>query len=186
MSIEVEKLSIIDKNTYLAIGEILLSKGAKDLGENNTRTVFFHPEDARVKVQENMSKGTAKVVWKSGGSLKANDSRTEIELPFSPSDFDIAVDLVKAFLSGVEFFSARVQERHDYKLGDVNVSVKYSEDYGYHVECDLNVSSDDQVDDGLRKIEQVAQGLGLHTLSSDEENDFMKKMELRAAKKRQD
>jgi len=180
MQIEVEKLALIDEKVYQEVGSTLIDLGAEDLGENNTKTVFFHPSDARVKVQVNTSKNSAKIVWKSGGSLQAHSDREEVEFPFKPEDFEAAVELVSRFLPGVEYYSPRVQKRHDYVLDDVNVSVKHSDDFGYHIEFDVVVDSNSEVEQALEKIESVAKKLKVKILSAEEENEFMREMKSKA------
>lgn len=179
MSIEIERLSLINEEQYTEIKHKLEGIGAENVGKNNTITVFFHPEDSRVKVQKNTSKGSAKIVWKSGGSLEGISKRTEIELPINPEDFERAVELVRRFMPEASFFSPREQKRHDYRLDGVNIAVKYSDDFGYHIELDMNVGTEDSADNAMIRIERVAERIGIRLLSVDEESRFLEEIKSR-------
>ena len=170
--IEVEKLGTISGDTYKKLGAEIMALGGSDLGENNTNTVFFVSDESRVKVQHNTSKNTAKIAWKSGGGLDGVSARQEIELEIDPSRYENAVELLTAMLASSSKISSN-QTRHDYRLGDVSIAVKHSEDYGYHVEFDLNVESEDETGGAEAEIFVTAERLNIRVLSASEEEEFI-------------
>ena len=170
--IEIEKLAIIDEGKYQGLGEVILGVGGEDLGENNTESVFFISDVARIKVQKNSSKGSAKIAWKSGAAVGGVSKRQEIEVGILAEGFSDAVDLVEAMVGDCKKIWSD-QKRHDYVVDGVNVSVKHSEDFGYHVEFDKNITDESESEAVLAEIESVAKKLGVAVMSDEEEKAFI-------------
>ena len=172
--IEIEKIALLSDNEYANIGTKITSNNGTDLGENNTESVFFLSPDARIKVQRNSSKGTAKIAWKSGAAADGITGRREIELSFLPDDMEDALDLIKALVPGVEIFETK-QLRHDYEMTNgTKIAVKHSDDYGFHAEFEQLIADDSGRDEALSKLDQAAQLLSVKLLSEDEESAFIK------------
>ena len=170
--IEVEKKALLSQVAYDELNARLLGKGALDLGENNTASVFYVQENVgQIKVQHLVSKGEAKIAWKSGG-LDGSESRQEIEVALDESQLEEANELISALLPHKTVYATE-QRRHDYLLESVNVAVKWSADWGYHIEFDINVENPDKVDEALQKISVVANDLGVELLTPDEEVAFV-------------
>jgi len=171
---EIEKKALLTPAEYGSLGDKILGLGGNDLGENNTDTIFYLTEEEMVKVQINTSKNTAKIAWKSGGADGAT-MRKEVELPFAPEDKNSAVNLVENMLDKYQKFPTS-QQRHDYvMLNGLNLAVKYSDDYGYHLEIDKNVTSDSEKSTALNEIDKLAATLGVKLLSEGEEKKFVTK-----------
>ena len=173
--IEVEKKALFDKSDKERIIQAILAQpGVVDLGENNTDSVFYITPNELIKVQTQISKGTAKIAWKSGGNNGAS-TRREIELPIAPADNVKAELLVQAMLPDAQRFPTK-QLRHDYRVGDLTVSVKYSDEWEHHLEIDRNVESEADVLNAAEQIESLAKALGLNLLSDSEEKVFVTKL----------
>lgn len=170
--IEVEKKALFDESSKEQIvATILAQAGAVDLGENNTDSVFYITSNELVKVQTQVSKGTAKIAWKSGGNTGAS-TRREIELPIAPSNSAVAEQLVEAMLPNAQRFPTK-QLRHDYQIGELTVSVKYSDEWKHHLEIDRNVTQKTEVPEAVAQIEALAQLLGVDLLTEAEEKAFV-------------
>jgi adenylate cyclase class IV len=171
--IEVEKRAVIDKVVYEAIGGQILAKGGVDWGVNDTDSTFYIHDSWQLKVQHQVSKGTAKIAWKSGG-VDGAASRREVELSLAPDDVDKANEVIVALSPEAKAYPTK-QKRHDYVLDDIGIAVKHSNDWGYHVELDCVVSDASGVDDVLTRIAELAESLGLHLFTPEEEKAFVEK-----------
>lgn len=172
--IEVEKRALIDEDTYHTIGQVLLAKGAVDEGTNDTVSTFYVQEGSwQLKVQHQISKGAAKIAWKSGG-IDGAESRHEVELTLAPTDVANANEIITAIAPMAKVYPTK-QQRHDYTLGNIGIAVKYSADWGYHLELDCVVADEKAVDAALRRITQLAAELGIHLLEPNEEKAFVQK-----------
>jgi predicted adenylyl cyclase CyaB len=178
--IEVEKRAIIEKDKYDELASFL-AREAKDLGEDDKDVVFFVYSDKLLKVVNNISKQTAKIVYKS--NKIGNDSALqEIEVTIPPSEFDDAVKLFSALEHEVAMPS--FQKRHNYIYKEVEISLKYSEHWSYHLEMEVLIENRDQKDNALAKIEAVAKELGVKLMSNEEIKAFTDKIEGEFAGKR--
>ena len=173
--IEVERLASISEAEYRELGEKILALGGKDLGRSDTESVFFLNDSGRQKVQRRPEQGTAKIVWKSGASLSGEAERREIELPIAPEHFETAVELFDAMLPPHKTFRTD-QKRHDYSLDGVEIAVKHSEDYGFHLEFDQTVPDYSDLPTAQKAIELVAEKLGVHAMDADEARAFLAEM----------
>ncbi len=170
-SIEVERRGFLSKERYESIGKYLLSQGAIDLSESNTKTVFFLLDDSQTKVQQNSSKRTAKIAWKSNGN-DGSKSREEIELNIAYSDFDQSVKLFKSIYKTAQIFNTE-QQRHDYKIDDIELAVKYSNDWSYHIELEIMINDNSDLDIALQKIDTLANKLQIELLTPEQEKSFV-------------
>jgi len=170
MTIEVEKRALLDESRYHEL-LVLLDERAEDKGENDTVSVFYLRERSQIKVQRNETARTAKIAWKSGG-VDGAEQRHELELPIGYDDFDAANELMRAVVSDAQVFPTK-QTRHDYLIDDIDVAIKYSDDWGYHAELEIVVDDDARVEDALTRIHALADTLDIQLLSEDEERDFV-------------
>lgn len=170
MTIEVEKRALLSKEMYDAL-LARLAKEAIDKGENDTESVFYLQPDAQIKVQRNDSVKTAKIAWKSG-AMDGTEHRKELELTIDYDDFGTANKLMTALLDDAQVFPTR-QTRHDYTLNGVDIAIKYSDDWGYHMELEVMVDATQAVPGALSRIEELAGTLGIQLLDEAEEKDFI-------------
>jgi len=170
MAIEVEKRALISKEQYDALPSVLAGLGATDLGENNTSSIFYIIDGQQLKVQVMSSKKTAKIAWKSGG-WDGSSSRKEVELPFDYKDADSAEVLVDQLLPNAKKIPT-TQLRHDYKLGELSIAVKFSENWQYHVEIDKVVESKEETSLAADEIQALADKLDIKLLTKAEEQAF--------------
>jgi len=169
--IEVEKRAVLDVTLYEELGAKLLELGAVDVGENNTSSTFYLDKDWQLKVQRLASKGKAKIAWKSGG-IDGAESRREIELSIDSSDIEKANEIISAIVPRAEMYPTE-QKRHDYTLGHISIAIKYSNDWGYHVEFDSTVEDSSLVDQALVEINALADDLSIKLLTPEEEKDLI-------------
>lgn len=171
--IEVERRAIIEKKQYDKLTDFL-TKEAKDLGEDDKDVVFFVFADKMLKVVNNISKQTAKIVYKSN-KIGKDCVLEEIEVTIPPDEFEDAVKLFSTL--GCETKIPSFQKRHNYLYREVEIALKYSDNWGYHLEMEVAVESQDQRHVALEKIEMVAKELEIKLMSNEEIQNHTDKIE---------
>jgi len=170
--IEVELRSIFDKKKYEQL-KFFLDKNAEYLGEDNKDVCFFILKDKFVKSVKNISKGDAKIVLKNNSITKGESDFEEIEIPISQSNFNKSVRLFEALpFDQIEW---SYQKRHNYVYKGVELALKWTQSWGYHLELEIVTNSRAKVEDAKKKIERVAKELDVHIMTKKELMDFSKK-----------
>ncbi len=166
--IEVELRSMFGQDKHDEL-ERLFDDKAEDLGTDDKDVYFFILPDKLVKVVNNVSKGTAKMVLKLT-KIGEGSGFEEIEIPIDPQYIDKAV-----MLFGGLGFSERqqsFQKRHNYMYKGVEMALKYSDAWGHHLELEKIVGSKDEVATAEAQLHAVAEELGVHIMTDDELKEF--------------
>lgn len=164
--IEVEKIVTFQtKDEQDQFLKQVIDLGAKDLGENNTENIFYLADTYQLKVSKMLSKNKAKIALKSR-ELGA-DSGKEIEIHFPLEDAASAESIIDTLIPDRSKIPTE-QSRHDFLLDDIEIAVKYSQDWGYHVELEQMVSEEEDIEGALERIEALAKKLKVSTLTVDE------------------
>lgn len=171
-NIEIELRSMFDKTTYNRLKEFF-TKNAKDLGQDDKDVFFFLIPDKLLKVVNNLSKKTAKIVLKLNRIGHGSDF-DETEIPIDPADCHKAVDMFTQL--GFNHIQNTFQKRHNYLYKGVELALKYSNTWGYHLELEIVISDINQKDEAERKIRKIAEELDIHILSDKELAVFTKKV----------
>ncbi len=172
--IEIEMRAMFDEDKHDELEEFL-NKKAEDLGEDNKDVWFFLLPDKFAKVTKNNSKGTAKLTLKLNRPGRGSADFEEIEYPISPDDFEKAVKL----FSNLSFDERQnsYQERHNYLYRGVELALKFTETWGYHLELEVLISESAMQKEAEEKIYDVAKELGVHVLSEQELDEITKKID---------
>ena len=172
--IEIELRSVFDRKKYNELKEFL-DKNAEDLGEDDKDVFFFLLPDKITKATHNVSKKTAKIVIKLNRIGRGTSDFEEIEIPINPSDFDKAVKLFSAL--PFDQIQNSYQKRHNYLLDGVEIALKWTESWGYHMELEIVVDDVAKREEAENKIRKVAEKLGVQIMSEEELKDFTKKID---------
>ena len=172
--IEIELRSVFDRKKYNELKEFL-GKNAEDLGEDDKDVFFFLLPDKITKATHNVSKKTAKIVIKLNRIGRGTSDFEEIEIPINPSDFDKAVKLFSAL--PFDQIQNSYQKRHNYLLDGVEIALKWTESWGYHMELEIVVDDVAKREEAENKIRKVAKKLGVQIMSEEELKDFTKKID---------
>lgn len=171
--IEVEKKArFAESDKAQIIQTILAQPDVQDLGDNDTDSVFYLTDREQIKVQKQISKGSAKIAWKSGGNA-GQSARREIEVPIAPTDTQTAEALIEAMLPHAERFNASRQKRHDYRVGNIEIAVKWSNNWQDHLELEILVENEAAVSDALIRLDALANTLGIHLMTGAEESAYV-------------
>ncbi len=171
--IEIEHRSRFTEKKYKELLSFLKENG-EYLGKDDKNVYFFTLPDKLLKVTDNISKGTAKITVKTSKIGQGSDFE-EVEFFISPQDAEKAVHLFK--ILGFTKIHSSFQKRENFRYKEVEISVKYSDVWGYHAEFELMVNSVDKKEEADRKIKEVARGLGVDLMSEEELQDFISKKE---------
>ena len=172
--IEIELRSVFDRKKHNELKEFL-DKNAEDLGEDDKDVFFFLLPDKITKATHNVSKKTAKIVIKLNRIGRGTSDFEEIEIPINPSDFDKAVKLFSAL--PFDQIQNSYQKRHNYLLDGVEIALKWTESWGYHMELEIVVDDVAKREEAENKIRKVAEKLGVQIMSEEELKDFTKKID---------
>ena len=172
--IEIEYRSMIDKKKNDELLEFLRAYAEKDLGEDDKMTYFFILPDKLLKVVNNISKRSAKLVLKLNKIGHGSDFE-EIEVPISQSNVENSAKMFE--LLGFTDVQKSFQKRHNFIYRGVEFAIKYSEEWGYHVELEMVVNNLDQKPDAEKKIAAIAKELNLKLMTDEELKKFTKEID---------
>lgn len=172
--IEIELRSVFDEKKHNELKDFL-DKNAEDLGEDDKDVYFFLLPDKITKATHNVSKKTAKIVIKLNRIGRGTSDFEEIEISINPSDFDKAVKLFSAL--PFDQIQNSYQKRHNYLLEGVEIALKWTESWGYHMELEIVVDDKSKREEAEDNIRKVAEKLGVLIMSEDELKDFTKKID---------
>ncbi len=167
-NIEIEYRARFDEKKHIELQKFLSAK-AQDLGQDDKDVYFFLFPDKLVKTVNNISKKTAKIVLKLNKIGKGSIFE-EIEIPINSGDFDKATRLFVALETGEYMHS--FQKRHNYLYKGVELALKWSETWGYHLELEIVMDDAEGKGDAERKISAVAEELGIKTMTDQELSEF--------------
>jgi len=172
-NIEVEFRSRFSKNKYLSLKRFLDLK-AKNLGKDDKDVYFFIMPDKLLKVVNNISKKTAKIVLKLNKIGKGSDFE-ELEILIDPKTLENWVTLFTHL--GFHNMMHTYQKRQNYEYKGIEIALKWSEVWGYHLELEILIKDKKQKASVETKIKKVAQELGLQLMTDKELSRFTAKKE---------
>jgi adenylate cyclase class IV len=172
--IEIEFRSRFDRNKYENLGRFLKTN-AKDLGKDDKNVFFFILPDKLLKVVDNVSQKTAKIVLKLNKIGHGSDFE-EIEIPINPLEVAKAVKMIRYLNLGADLMES-FQKRHNYSYKGFEIALKYSDHWGYHLELEIVVDDAVKKTKAEQKIKAVAQELNIRLMDEDELRDFTQKTE---------
>lgn len=172
-NIELEYRARFSKKKYDALFKFLYSH-AKDLGADDKRVWFFVMSDKLLKVTHDISSKSAKITLKLT-KIGKGVLFEEIEFPISEKSIESAVQLFTNL--GYKYLFEPKILRHNFFYKDIEVALKYSKTWGYHLELEIMLSSMSQKKWSERKIFNVAKDLGISIMSEDELWKFTQNIE---------
>ncbi|MFB6212319.1 MAG: hypothetical protein ABEI53_00665 [Candidatus Magasanikbacteria bacterium] len=172
--IEVEFRAMFDEKKKEEVQEFLEENG-KDLGEDDKDTFFFIMPDKLLKVVNNISKENAKLSLKLDKIGEGSDFE-ELEFSIPQKNFEKAAKLFKA-LDISDNVMHSFQERHNYEYRGVELALKYSEEWGHHLELEILIQDPSKKEKAEQKIRDVADELDVHLMTDEELKEFTQKVE---------
>ncbi len=172
--IEIEMRAMFDKNKHNELKNFL-NKNAEDLGEDNKDVYFFLLPNKFAKVTNNISNKNAKMTLKLNRPGRGSSDFEEIEYPIDQVYFDKAVEL----MSNLPFKEIQnsYQKRHNYLYKGVELALKFTQTWGYHLELEIVVDDKANQKDAEKKIGDVAKELGVQILSEKDLDKITKRID---------
>jgi predicted adenylyl cyclase CyaB len=172
-NIEIEFRAKFSKKKYDSLLRFL-SAHAEDLGADDKRVWFFTMPDKLLKVTHNISSKSGKITLKLTKIGKGSHFE-EIEFPIGENSVGKAIELFSKL--GHKYLFEPVIRRHNYGYKGVELALKYSKTWKYHLELEVIISSLKQKKDAEKKIHGVARELGVKIMSEKELWQFTQHVE---------
>ncbi len=172
-NIEVEFRSRFSKEKYDQLLKFLL-KNARDLGVDDKRVWFFVMPDKLLKVTHNISSKSGKITLKLTKIGKGSDFE-EIEFPIEEESIDSAIRLFTEL--GYKYLLEPEILRHNFMFHDVELALKYSKTWGYHLELEVHIENLEQKSTAEQKINKAAKELGINLMTDEELWEFTQNVE---------
>lgn len=163
-TIEIEYRALLTEKQFLELRSFLNNK-AELLENDNKDTLFYIWNDKVIKVVQNAESLATKMVLKPG-RIGEQSHFEETELKLDPSMFDMAKKFCEQLVP--EKVMRSFQFRTNYMYKNVEIALKYTETWGFHIELEIMVESVDQKDQVEQEIKSVANELKLHLLDDAE------------------
>ena len=173
-NIEIEFRAIFGEKDFFRIKEFL-DQNAKNIGEDDKDVFFFILPDKLLKVVDNISKNNAKLVLKLNKIGKGSDFE-EMEIPIERESIN---DFVKVLttLGFTDNIMHSFQKRQNYIYKGVEIALKYSEVWGYHLELEVMIIDIKEKEQAEKKLRKVASDLNVKLVGDKELAEFTKKAE---------
>jgi len=172
-NIEIELRALINERKFIELNKFL-KKNGKYLGRDNKDTYFFLFSDKLLKVTNNLDKSSAKITLKLNKIGVGSDFK-EIEIPIAPKDVEKTVEAFKHL--GFDDNQYSYQYRNNYTYKGIEVAVKYTQSWGFHVELEILIDGNEDKDKTLNKIKAVAKELELKIMTDAELKKFTSKID---------
>lgn len=162
---EIEHRAILSKQQYENL-KVLLSTQAKSLGSDDKDVSYYIFPEKLLKVVRNISKGTGVLSLKLN-ALGQGSAFKEFEVVFPIEQFDV-MNTICGEVSTPQQIIVGTQKRSNFEYQGVEIALKWSEDWGYHVELEKLISNLADKDAADAAIVKVAKHFSI-TLMSEEE-----------------
>jgi len=176
---EIEHRAILTEEEYHALTEKLTHEAIL-LGIDNKDVSYYIFPDKLLKVVRNISKNTAKLSLKLN-TLGESSSFQEFEVPFPEDSFETMKSICNSISSHDQVISG-TQRRTNYEYQGIEIALKWSEDWGYHVELEIMISDLSEKESADSRIIKVARSLSIPLMTDEEISNFL--AEVRAKNKR--
>lgn len=173
-NIEIEFRARFSEEKYNELKKFFQSN-AEDLGEDDKDTMFYIVSDKLFKVVNEISKGKAKMVLKSSRIEVGSDAQ-EWEIKIDPDEFEKAIDMFNHL--GISNKSMQAwQKRHNYLYKGIEIALKYSEYWEYHIEMEIVINDINDKNKAEEKIKEVASELRINLMTDEDVRAFIKPIE---------
>lgn len=178
-NIEVEYRARFGKSEYNRLLNFL-TRHAKDIGKDDKDVFFFIMPDKLLKVVNNVSQKTAKIVLKLNKIGRGSDFE-ELEIPIQQDSVTAAVKLFKK-LRLTDDIMRSFQKRHNLLYKGVEIALKYSKVWGYHAELEIVINDSKNKENADKKIIKIAEELKIRLMSDKGLREFTRQAEARYKK----
>lgn len=172
--IEIEYRARFNEQKYNELKKFLNSE-AKNLGKDDKDVYFFIMPNKLLKVVNNISKGNAEIVLKLNKIGKGNDFE-EITIPIKYEYVDKAVRLFTK-INFTDNIMHSFQKRHNYFYRGVELALKHSDIWGYHLELEKVIKDRNKKSEAEKLLQEIAKELDVKLMTNEELREFTQKAE---------
>lgn len=150
-----------------------LERDGEDLGQDDKYIYFYVLPDRLLKVTDNITATSAKITLKDG-KIGQGSAFPETEIAIAHDDVPAAVRIFNALGSESTMHEA-YNARRNFRFGEVEIAVKWSEAWGYHAEFEVLLDEEPspaEVVAAHERIAAVARELGVTLMSESELAEF--------------
>lgn len=171
--IEIEYRARFPKNKYDSLLRVL-NANAQFLGNDDKDVYFFALPNKLLKIVNNISKNKVEVVLKLNRIGKGSHFE-EIDIPIEKENLKKWIVLFKQFntLKMIRSF----QKRKNFLYKGVEISLKYSKNWGYHAELEIVINNIKKKKQTTQRIKDVAKELNIKLMSEKELKEFVKRFQ---------
>lgn len=169
---KLEFRALIDEAQYTKL-LLKLNKEAEDLGACDSETYFFDLGDKLLKVSQLIKDDTAFVSLKDH-TIMSSSEFIDKKVCIYKGDFDKMVEIFKD-MNMSDTVSHSYQRRHNYRYNGIEIALKYSENWEYHVEITATFRSSRQKEDEIIKVKELAKEINVKLMSEREIAEFIQK-----------
>lgn len=173
---EIEHRAVLTEAAYKELSEKLKRK-AKLLGSDDKEVSYYIFSDKLLKVVRNISKNTAKLSLKLN-ALGGGSSFQEFEVPFPEESFETMKSICNSISTPDQVISG-TQKRTNYEYKGVEIALKWSEDWGYHIEFEIMVSDLSEKESADARIKEAAKALSVSLMTEEEVAAFSTEVRLK-------
>ena len=173
--IEIEERARFDAATYERVKKQLEAL-AEEIHADDKEVVYYIYPDKLLKAVHNISEGTCKLSYKSkkvGGGTTVKEE--ELILP-GKHFAGLIIFCDSAYQDATKRINSP-QKRTNYKIGDLEVALKYTNDYGHHLEIDALVANEAAEASAHQKILALSKSLDIKLMTQQDLLDLQKEIE---------
>lgn len=169
--IEVEVRGLLSKEKWLNLVSYLKQHSNK-YEDDNKLSYFFVISNGILKVNDEITKKTAKIVYKYGDESK--NILDEYEITINKKDVSKAVDMFVKL--GYENVNKVPQKRINFKYKDAVFSLKDTPDFGPHFEIEKKAKNKSDAIKKRVELKQMCKDLGIVPMSPKQIRDLIVKV----------
>lgn len=170
---EIEHRTLLTQDEYDTLKDRLVKDGTL-IGEDDKEVSYYIYPDKLLKIVRSISKKTAKISLKLN-ALGSGSSFKELEVEFPEESTDLMNEIC-GHISGADQVIQGTQQRTNFKYQDVDIALKWSEDWSYHVEFEIMIPDLAQKEAADNHIKSVAESLGVTLMTEEEVAVFITKV----------
>lgn len=168
--IEIEKRGLLSELEYNLLRKKLQSE-SKFLGADDKYVEYLIYTDKLLKVVRNISKNNAMLSLKLN-SVGSSSSYDETEIKIDESSFNDLQKII-SHIAKPDQKIVGTQKRENYVFNEVEIAIKWSEDWGYHFELEYLIENEAGTENALVKISETAMKFDLKIMSETEERGLI-------------
>jgi len=178
-NIEVELRSQFNRAKYEELYR-LFQHQAEQLGVDDKDMHFFIYPDKLLKVVNNLAKKTAKISLKLNKIGLAGNDFEEHEVFIAPEQVAETITIFKLIAGTEAEYQHTFNQRDNYNYKGVEIALKWSNNWGYHLELEKMVEIQEDVTAAEQEMQKLAEELGIRIMTQEELKELTDRIDAQA------